>query len=58
MRVFDGVGPARGEDGDILVLTRAGTPSRVFRPVHPSVLAVRITDRTGRGYVSTGFSAR
>ena len=30
------------------MLTRAGTPSRVFRPAPPSVLAVRITDRTGR----------
>ena len=47
-RVFDGVAPDPSEDGDILVLTRAGTASRVFRPVHPSVLAVRITDRTGR----------
>ena len=35
------------QDGDILVLTRAGTPSRVYRPAHPSALAVRIIDRTG-----------
>ena len=47
-RVFDGIAPDPSEDGDILVLTRASTPSRVFRPVHPSVLAVRIIDRTGR----------
>jgi glutamate dehydrogenase len=47
-RVLDGVALDPSEDGDILVLTRAGTASRVFRPVHPSVLAVRITDRTGR----------
>ncbi len=47
-RVLDGVALDPSEDGDILVLTRAGTASRVFRPVHPSVLAVRITDRMGR----------
>jgi glutamate dehydrogenase len=47
-RVFDGVAPGPSRDGDIVVITRASAPSRVFRPVHPSVLAVRIIDRTGR----------
>ncbi|NMI00460.1 NAD-glutamate dehydrogenase domain-containing protein, partial [Pseudonocardia acidicola] len=43
--------PAAGPDGAArqpLVLTRASTPNRVFRPVHPSQLGVRIVDTGGR----------
>ena len=43
--VFDGVAP--NPDGDSLLLTRASAPGRVFRPAHPSVLAVRIVDQAG-----------
>ena len=46
--VFDGVAQAPSRDGEMLVITRASASSRVFRPVHPSVLAVRIIDPAGR----------
>ncbi|HSU10506.1 MAG TPA: NAD-glutamate dehydrogenase domain-containing protein, partial [Pseudonocardia sp.] len=45
--VFDGVTPGLNRGDDMVVITRASAPSRVFRPVHPSVLAVQILDRAG-----------
>jgi glutamate dehydrogenase len=45
--VFDGVTPGLSRGDDMAVITRASAPSRVFRPVHPSVLAVQILDRAG-----------
>jgi glutamate dehydrogenase len=47
-RVFDGLAPDPSEDDDALVLTRASSQSRVYRPVHQSVMAVRIRDGVGR----------
>jgi len=45
-RVFDGM--TAEPDEDVVLLTRASTPCRVYRPVHQSVLVVRIGDRPGR----------
>ncbi|GAA1319139.1 NAD-glutamate dehydrogenase [Pseudonocardia xinjiangensis] len=48
-RVFpealDTGGPAARQ---VLVLTRASAPSRVYRPEHPSLLALRLVDGAGR----------
>ena len=53
-RAADDLTPERPADldesapWDLLVITRASTPSRVLRPVQPYYLAVRISDATGR----------
>jgi len=47
-RIFDGIAPGTTTGAAVLVISRAGAASRVFRPRHPSVLAVRMVDSAGR----------
>ena len=48
-RVFHEASDADGSVAHrVLVLTRASAPSRVFRPVYPSLLAIRLVDGAGR----------